>query len=78
MASWCFMRSSRWPATSDRVSGFSLKNITLTPKGVVNLLVAGRCISTDHVVQSNTRVMPVYLAMGEDPSANRCPCRGVG
>ncbi len=37
----------------------------LTPKGLGNMLVAGRCISTDHVVQSSTRVMPVCLAMGE-------------
>jgi hypothetical protein len=37
----------------------------LTPKGLTNLLVAGRCISTDHWVQSSTRVMPVCLAMGE-------------
>jgi hypothetical protein len=37
----------------------------LTPKGLSNTLVAGRCISTDHIVQSSTRVMPVCLAMGE-------------
>jgi len=37
----------------------------LTPKGINNVLVAGRCISTDHVVQASIRVMPVCLAMGE-------------
>jgi len=37
----------------------------LTPKGLTNVLVAGRCISTDHRVQSSIRVMPVCLAMGE-------------
>jgi len=37
----------------------------LTPKGIRNVLVAGRSISTDHVVQASTRVMPVCLAMGE-------------
>lgn len=37
----------------------------LTPRGLTNVLVAGRSISTDHVVQSSTRVMPVCLAMGE-------------
>jgi hypothetical protein len=37
----------------------------LTPRGVRNVLVAGRCISTDRPVQGSTRVMPVCLAMGE-------------
>lgn len=37
----------------------------LTPKGLKNVLVAGRCISTDRAVQGSTRVMPVCLAMGE-------------
>lgn len=37
----------------------------LTPKGIKNLLMAGRQISTDRAVQGSTRVMPVCLAMGE-------------
>lgn len=37
----------------------------LTPKGLSNVLVAGRLISTDRLVQGSTRVMPVCLAMGE-------------
>lgn len=37
----------------------------LTPKGIRNVLVAGRSISTDRNVQASTRVMPVCLAMGE-------------
>lgn len=37
----------------------------LTPKGLANVLVAGRSISTDRTVQASTRVMPVCLAMGE-------------
>lgn len=37
----------------------------LTPKGIANVLVAGRSISTDRTVQGSTRVMPVCLAMGE-------------
>jgi len=37
----------------------------LTPKGLKNVLVAGRSISTDRMVQGSTRVMPVCLAMGE-------------
>lgn len=37
----------------------------LTPRGLRNLLVAGRCISTDRAVQGSTRVMPNCLATGE-------------
>jgi len=37
----------------------------LTPKGLRNALVAGRCISCDASVQGSVRVMPTCLAMGE-------------
>ncbi len=37
----------------------------LTPKGLKNVLVAGRSISTDRAVQGSTRVMPVCLCTGE-------------
>ena len=37
----------------------------LTPTGLSNVLVAGRAISCDHVVQASVRVMPVCLVMGE-------------
>lgn len=37
----------------------------LTPKGIRNILVAGRSISTDRDSQGSTRVMPVCLVMGE-------------
>lgn len=37
----------------------------LTPKGLRNVLVAGRCISTDRPVHGSTRMMPVCLVMGE-------------
>ncbi len=37
----------------------------LTPKGLRNVLVAGRCISCDRPVQGSIRVMPTCLAMGE-------------
>lgn len=37
----------------------------LTPKGLKNVLVAGRSISCDRSVQGSVRVMPVCLAMGE-------------
>lgn len=37
----------------------------LTPHRLVNVLVAGRSISVEQVVQGSVRVMPVCLAMGE-------------
>ncbi len=37
----------------------------LIPHPLKNLLVAGRCLSTDRPVQGSTRVMPVCLATGE-------------
>ena len=36
-----------------------------TPKGMKNLMVAGRCISGDHYAHSSYRVMPICFAMGE-------------
>ncbi|WP_150275473.1 FAD-dependent oxidoreductase [Paenibacillus tepidiphilus] len=37
----------------------------LTPRGLINVLVAGRSISCEREVQGSVRVMPVCLAMGE-------------
>lgn len=37
----------------------------LTPKGIRNLLTAGRCISTDEQAFGSTRVMPCCLVTGE-------------
>lgn len=38
---------------------------SLIPKGVSNMLVAGRCISSDHGAQASYRVMPVVCCIGE-------------
>ena len=37
----------------------------LTPRGLANLLVAGRCISTDRPVNGTIRIMPCCLNTGE-------------
>jgi hypothetical protein len=37
----------------------------LIPKGIENLLVAGRCLSAERAVQGATRVMPYAFATGE-------------
>lgn len=41
----------------------------LLPKGINNLLVAGRCISSTHEAQSAYRVMPICCCMGEAAGA---------
>ena len=38
---------------------------SLIPKGASNLLVAGRCISSDHGAQASYRIMPVVCSIGE-------------
>ncbi len=38
---------------------------TLTPRGLENVLVAGRCISTDRSLQSSIRVMPGCFITGQ-------------
>ena len=35
------------------------------PKSAENLLVAGRCISSDHGAQASYRIMPVVCCIGE-------------
>ena len=37
----------------------------MIPGGVDNLLVAGRCISSDHAAQASYRVMPTVCCIGE-------------
>ncbi|MBF0245206.1 MAG: FAD-dependent oxidoreductase [Planctomycetes bacterium] len=37
----------------------------LTPKGLKNVLVAGRCASTDRIMNGSTRIMPCCMTMGE-------------
>ena len=38
---------------------------SLIPRGVENVLVAGRCISSDHGAQASYRIMPVVCCIGE-------------
>jgi hypothetical protein len=37
----------------------------LTPKGLTNVLVAGRSVSCDRITQGSVRIMPACLCMGE-------------
>lgn len=38
---------------------------SLIPKNVENMLVAGRCISSDHAAQASYRIMPTVCCIGE-------------
>lgn len=42
---------------------------TMVPQGVDNLLVAGRCISVDHIALGSTRIMSTCMALGEAAGA---------
>lgn len=57
---------------------------SLIPKGVENMLVAGRCISSDHGAQASYRIMPVVCCIGEAAGEamglavrNRCSVREI-
>lgn len=42
---------------------------TLIPKGMENLLVAGRCVSATHEAQASIRIMPIVACLGEAAGA---------
>ena len=50
----------------------------LTPKGLANVLVAGRSISCDQPMQGSVRVMPVCLATGEAAGVAAALAGGAG
>ena len=50
----------------------------LTPKGLKNVLVAGRSVSSDRIINGSLRVMPVCLAMGEAAGAAAAMATAVG
>jgi hypothetical protein len=53
---------------------FGIPYRSLVPKGPDNLLVAGRCISTDRMVQGSIRVMPGCLITGQAAGAAAALC----
>lgn len=57
---------------------------SLIPTGVSNMLVAGRCISSDHGAQASYRIMPTVCTIGEAAGVaaalaakNGCPVREI-
>lgn len=57
------MRSKEFHYSTGESYGIPYR--TLTPKGISNLLVAGRCISTDRHMQGSIRVMPGCIITGQ-------------
>ncbi len=55
----------RWEFLEKEDDYYTIPLGCLIPRGVENLLVAGRCISATHVAQASTRVIAQALAMGE-------------
>jgi FAD-dependent oxidoreductase family protein len=60
-------RTERYGGDSKYSKGdsFGVPYRCLTPKGLKNVLVAGRCISTDRPVNGSVRIMACCLTMGE-------------
>jgi ribulose 1,5-bisphosphate synthetase/thiazole synthase len=56
-----FRRSLRY----ERGESYGIPYRILTPKGVENLLVAGRCVSSDRQIQGSIRVMPSCYITGQ-------------
>lgn len=50
-------------------SYYTIPYRSLIPVGAENLLVAGRCISSDHGAQASYRIMPVVCCIGEAAGA---------
>lgn len=50
----------------------------LIPKGMKNLLMAGRCLSADRVAHSSARVMGTCLAMGQASGTAAAICAAAG
>ena len=51
--------------TCGKGANYGIPYRSLLPRGITNLAVAGRCIGTDHFVQSSARVMPACFATGQ-------------
>lgn len=51
--------------TYDKGESYGIPFRCLIPKGLDNILVAGRCISTDRKMNASTRVMPCCFITGE-------------
>jgi hypothetical protein len=47
---------------------------SLVPRGMLNLLVASRCISSTHEAHSSLRVMPIVMAIGQAAGAAAALC----
>ena len=62
--SWIYTSKATKPSITDEASR-SIPYRILTPKGIKNLLTAGRCISTDEEALGSLRVMPPSLVTGE-------------
>ena len=60
------------PVVGERT--FEIPYRTLVPKCISNLLVAGRCISADHVAESGTRAISLCMMTGEAAGAAAAVC----
>lgn len=61
--------SSRREARYEKGESYGVPYRCLTPKGLDNVLTAGRCISTDRAVLASVRIMPACLTTGQAAGA---------
>ena len=60
--------SAKWKERRDQMASgeyFDVRYGCLVPKGVDNLLVAGRCISAEHEAQASLRIQQTCMSTGE-------------
>ncbi|MBN1863488.1 MAG: FAD-dependent oxidoreductase [Victivallales bacterium] len=58
-------RDRKYAGSYGKGESYGIPYRSLIPQGIKNMLVAGRCISSDRAVQASTRVMPICLGTGE-------------
>jgi len=61
-----------------RGESYGIPYRSLVPKNVANLLVAGRCFSTDRKMQGSTRVMPCCFITGQAAGTAAALCAEQG
>jgi hypothetical protein len=62
----------------DPVGPYAIPYLSLIAKGASNLLVAGRCISSDRGANGSVRVMGICMATGQAAGTAAAMCAGEG
>ncbi len=63
---------------SEKPKEYTIPYRCMLPVKTINLLVAGRCISADHLAMASTRVIPISAAMGQAAGTAAAIAAGKG